>query len=262
MARLTLPLRQVAAVLGVAFLLATSGCATADLRPPSLRGAVSDESLARGHSLWQESLGERGGDRWAGKTTAELTLRDTWESSLLRWFTPLESNEETLRGTIRLREDRSEFEVVAKGDERKLFRIADAGYRDAERQQPDSEIQLYLESLQLYFELPFREPETIAYAGERALDGRTFDLLLMSDGPLEPARDRDQYLVWLSRETNRPEVIEITYRDVLSSYRGALHYGDWRLVDGMLVPFRIAVTGGVEDRDPVHTLTLESVRFQ
>lgn len=138
------------------------------------------------------------------------------------------------------------------------------------------EARIYLESLQLYFELPFRLADARALAllsdaaeapSNNAVPSSEVDqgwkkirvYAARQDFALDP--QRDQYIFAIDGAARRVQHAAFTYRELFAFYSGALLYRDLKRFDGVLLPRRIDVTGGPEDSEADHSFLLESARF-
>ncbi len=120
----------------------------------------------------------------------------------------------------------------------------------------DPQLEFYLPSLHYFFELPFRllSADVLIHQGEAKHAGKTYDLVLASWGQEQPNLDHDQYLVWINRQSGLIDMVRYTVRDtsifenslskllMRSLALGTIHYDDYRLVDGVQVPFAQTVT--------------------
>lgn len=79
-----------------------------------------------------------------------------------------------------------------------------------------------------------RHPATIAYAGERSEKGKTFDLL-----DVTPESGR-LFEAWIDRSTHLLDHSE----EQQAEDKVVTHYGDYRSVDGLVIPFLIEIGDG------------------
>jgi hypothetical protein len=255
------PLRTGTACMAV-FLLSCglTSCSLADLRPDELRATESGNE-AEGWRLIELAL--RGRPWIVTDRPLQMDLRDIWRSGLMRRFTPLTQNDESLR--VRFAgKGKMAMEFLAgsrKGDSlvlegKDLFEVV----RGKRSPRDSSGDRIYLESFRLYLTLPalLRSKKRAVFAGTRTVGGKNYRLVFLTDGPTEPSKDADQYLVYIN-DADEIEWIAFTYRELLGSYSGALHYTDVRRTPFGFVPFSIAVADKVGDADFVHRFVLERI---
>ena len=102
-------------------------------------------------------------------------------------------------------------------------------------------------SLKTFFEMPFsfEEAETVSYAGKASFAGRDFNLVYIRGGPR--IHKDDEYIVWLSENTNLLSVSQFKISGPNHLSRGAVIMTDHRVVHGIVVPFKMKI---IKDLDP------------
>ncbi|MHC4837602.1 MAG: hypothetical protein ACYTF3_05395 [Planctomycetota bacterium] len=185
-------------------LLLFLSCSTATFLPPEWHEeGVPVAAQGEGAALLAAMRQAHGAG--ADAVEVELEVRDRWESTLLRWFTPLDANDQTFDARLRL----DPPQVLAedwKG--------------------------LYPESFHRYLFLPLlpdlAEPAALPHG---AWDGIGHRKLWVRLG-------EDEMVLWLHPTTMRVDRADITYREVTRGYRGTLLFPGWRefpTVDGATV---------------------------
>ena len=240
-----------------------TSCSLADLRPDELRAGETG-SQSEGRRLLELALRKR---PWiAGDRPLRLHVRDIWTSGLMRRFTPLNQNDEPLLFRFSRNASAPRMEMEFRVGERKgdslvlegkdLFQV-DGGERTRRESTGD---RIYLESFRLYLTLPalLRGKENVVFAGTRTIGGKHYRRVFLTNGTASPRKEADQYLVFIN-DTDEIEWIAFTYRELLGSYSGALHYTDVRRTPFGFVPYSIAVTDKVGDEGFVHRFVLEAV---
>lgn len=261
----------------------------ADLRSEGVRrgslSAGASPEAERGRALLRAAARAHGLEALAAKRTMEVVAVDEWKGSSGWWPAPTQRfRAERLLGTFT-----SRVELLDGPDAGRIWGLQSwRPYRRASRDAPpelldeDIAITFYLPTLQYFDELPLRliGAPVVLDAGDAELAGRRFCRVFATWEPPEPHADHDQYELWLDAETLRIEKVAYTLRDAVDfSSRwmapllriaavGTMHYGDYRMIDGVLVPFRQTVTLGRPTGAPasldegyLHRLTVESVRF-
>jgi len=259
------PRTRFRALLLVGLLL--SGCSLADLRPDSLRapGALSgrEEKAVR---ILEASLEARGGfQRFRDTAAWTLTGADTWNSRLIRWFTPVTERRQEFEAVFRSDPDEVRFRFL-NGRRRGETVGLDAGgtYEEeaaGRRYDERSSLRLYLGPMRDYFRWPFtlRESPVLAHVGRKALNGRTYEVIFASGSP-HPSEAADQYRIYIDPEVGRVEIIEFTLRALSPAYQGALHYRSFRRVDGLELAFFIGVSDSAEEDAFVHFFELTEIQ--
>jgi hypothetical protein len=228
------------------------GCA-ANLRPASLpvlpdaavsaAGAVQIAAVGRTHGL----------ERWQRFSRARFQLDDVDVAACLRGgLVPLRSARQRFEISLTLRDvtARARFvdgprvgdTVGIKGD--LAYRVNDDGSLEYAT---DACVQDYLRWVQRAFSLPLSLAARVESgsasafsAGERTLDGRSYDVLFVTvPVGYEASEDDEQYLLWKERASGRVEWIELTDRRRSRRARDVLHYTEYRDVEGVQVPGRI-----------------------
>jgi hypothetical protein len=92
------------------------------------------------------------------------------------------------------------------------------------------------------FELPFRltEADVIVDAGDARFEGRRYYRVLAAWGGVEP-NEHDQYRVWIDAETGQIGLVDYTVREQAGFVQARTVFGDYRTIDGVLVPHILTV---------------------
>jgi hypothetical protein len=228
------------------------GCA-ANLRPASLpllpdatqssAGVAQIAAVGRTHGL----------ERWQRFSRARFQLDDADVAACLRGgIVPLGAARQRFEISVTLRDvtararfvdgPRAGETVGIKGD--LAYRVNDDGSLEYAT---DACVQDYLRVLQRSFLLPLsvaarvESGEASAFpAGERTLDGRSYDVLFVTvPTGYEASGEDEHYLLWKDRASGRVEWIELTDRRRSRRARDVLHYTEYRDVEGVQVAGRI-----------------------
>lgn len=255
--------------------LCLAACVTTDLRSDGLAaiGARPDDaSAARGQALLEALAQRHGHAAWANHQTAELLLRDDWDSALA-WMMGLQpwDEEDLLRlryqpGTFNARVDF--LEGPRQGEVRGLQSWVTYG-RDPDQRdiaaREDDEAAFMLPAQLYLVELPFRalQATLVAYDGEAELEGRRYERVLVTWGSLEPHAEHDQYLLWIDQETGLLGLVDYTVRDQGSFFQARAFYGELAEVQGVTLARRLTVMGaGASSTDAyLHQVRVEEARF-
>ncbi|MEM7167255.1 MAG: hypothetical protein AAF581_17475 [Planctomycetota bacterium] len=246
-----------------------SGCSVADLRPTPLRApdyaqsAAGVESLQRGGARWDAARAALGSHRWDQSRSATFRLRDVWNSTFYRWFTPLSANSVQLQMTIDCDQPRSRVEIAGEAGTTLVRRDQTAYTIDGNDEAPAGGLAfLYLESLQVYLELLFTSFSDCVSLPVASVGDTEYDRVFATNNGLAVSADQDQYVFWISRRDSRVAFVEFTYRGVTQSYRGVLRYRDFRVTGGIQFPHTIEIADDLTESPAVHTLLIEEVALQ
>jgi hypothetical protein len=120
----------------------------------------------------------------------------------------------------------------------------------------DPAIEFYLPTLQYFDELPFRlrAAPVILFAGQGQYRGRQHERVFVTWGTPEPHAEHDQYELWIDPESGLIDVARYTVREavdrsgfwmkpIMKAFAaGTIHFQDYRMIDGVQIPFRSVVT--------------------
>jgi hypothetical protein len=172
-----------------------------------------------------------------------LQVEDQWQSTLLRWFTPLDSNTQRFRAKLSLAPAVAELWF----GERQLSWSFD----------PSSHNQggwdaVYADSVHRYFYfvgLSFSEPTAMPAA---EIQGKRYARVWVKYAD-------DEAVLWLNPVNHRLRWAEFTFRSASSSYRGVLDFAAWsdgslsRQASRCLLPTQVVIRDRFEG-DATHTL--------
>lgn len=246
---------------------AVAGFSLKDIRPASLQGEIPEGSRREARRLLTALATRYGGlATWRHQAVTQVELTDEWPSAVVRRLGSPWREGERLRLTFTNGSENARLDFLAGPRQGTSWGIQQwqtyeirAGQR---RFTPSSDIKFWLPTLQYFLEMPFRigEAELVAYAGERTLAGKTYDLVFATWGRPEAQRTVDQYVLWIRRGDAILEYVEYTVRDILPSLTGCIHYEDLREVQGLLLPFRMTLADCPGKPGMLHRQTLESAR--
>jgi len=217
-----------------------------DIRPISVKAGITAESREKGHRLLAQLASRYGGlAEWRRRAVTQMEFSDDWPEPLKRKLLSPWKEGETLRLTCANGKDPIRLEFLS-GARKGLIWGMEQGrtytVRDGQQKlAPDKDIRFMLPTIQYFLEMPFRvgEADVVAHAGERELNGKTYDLVFLSWGRPEPQRQIDQYILWIRRPDTILEYAQYTVRELSPLITSCMHYDEQRDVDGILVPFRM-----------------------
>ena len=259
-------------VVGLA-LAASAGC-TADIRPEKLQARGIDDAMRQEGRVWLDraATGHGGVERWRAQGTMSVVLRDRWPGFLMRTLgMPWAQNGQRMRLDANLGSDNSRLVFLGGPDDSTVWGIQhwvtwrQSAGADTIEWADDDDIRFWLPTIQYFIETPFRllEADVVGWAGEREIAGQPFVGVYATWGDAEPQADVDQYLVWIHRDMHLIGWLEYTVRDKMRGIHGVMRMGRYKQVQGIKVPFELAVVDALGDLDDdgMHTFEVESVEF-
>ena len=252
-----------------AALVMTMGCSTADLSTDNLREQDAQPDLReKAITIFERSLNHRGGyNTYKSFESVRLRGADVWHSSFVRFFTPVTEQEQefevifaTAGGTIKY--------IFLNGKRKGQYIGLENGktYRATKEKREftdSSKIRVYLEPLTDYFQWPYKlfESPVLLYVGEENIENESYHLIFASSGGVTASPEHDQYVIYINKKTYHVDYIDFTLRSLFESYKGTLHYGDFRTVQGLVVPFFIGASDEVENKDFVHEFLFSEIQL-
>ena len=113
----------------------------------------------------------------------------------------------------------------------------------------------------VFFEMPFvlSNAESITYAGEAQAQGQAFDLVYaeyqIGSG------DRGRFIAWVNQSSHLVRFVQFEISSQTDYFRhGTVLYGDYRVVKGVVVPFKIRFLGEAL-RDHIRSYRWRKVHF-
>lgn len=243
--------------LGVVLATGLAGC-LADLRPPPLDRRATPQAESRGRALLL--AGERaqagGRVRWHDVPGAQVELIDRYFGLLGAAICPWPSDPQRLRVAFRPGQDEAAVDLLDEHDT-----VAETwgvhGWNawrrtpgQREEYEQDEDVLFWVSTVLYFLEGPLRlgrEAEIVDWAGERVVDGVSYDLVYVTWDTYAPSDGVDQYLAWLRRDDGLLTRLDFTVRDVAGFLTYTAFYGDHRPVDGWLLPHRIAIGSAPDD---------------
>ena len=128
----------------------------------------------------------------------------------------------------------------------------------------DKTIEFWLPTYQYFIEIPLRvfEANVISYAGERKMNGRTFDLVFATWKTGNPQKDIDQYILWIDQANHRLAQMQYTVRDEYKWIHATLKYTKYETKDGILIPSEMKVNlFGPEKKKVFHKVSIKNIKF-
>jgi hypothetical protein len=229
-----------------------------DLTPGSLAPVPDAASRGDGAARLVEVARAQGLERWQRFSELRFRLVDASAERCVHgaWI-PFFSATQTFQVQLAVRDSAVRARFVdgpragetlgIKGD--LAYRIGESGALEFGR---DACIEGYLRSVQDSLVLPLRLAaqteiaDAAAFAsGQRALDGRSYDLVFVTVPAPYGTAAEEQYVLWIERASGRVEWLELTDRRRSRRAHSVLHYLEYRDVQGVMLPTRIERVGSV-----------------
>lgn len=127
----------------------------------------------------------------------------------------------------------------------------------------DKRTQFWLPTYQYFIEFSMRilEADKISYAGSQTYNNKNYNLVLASWGSFAPQGKIDQYLIWISKESNRIEILQYTIRDMYGFIKGVTFMEDYKVFNGIQFPTNMRVKSRLNQKKLMHNMRIESVSF-
>ena len=119
-------------------------------------------------------------------------------------------------------------------------------------------ISFWLPTYQYFIEFPLRITKADArnYAGQKMINGKNCEGLLISWNTTAPQRNIDQYLVWLDPETYLIVKLEYTIREMYNFLKGAVYFEDYQDYEGIILPASMPVESNLLAEGFLHEMRL------
>lgn len=225
-----------------------ASCSHADLRPETWQ---AEGPPAGADCLGASSLAEmRQLHGFEGQAPAELELdvrvEDAWESTLLRWFTPLEANVQRFDAALRLLPAQAELRLA---ESQSLQWGAGFGVNSVSGWDA-----VYADSLHRYFFFAGLRFESAVSMQPAELEGKVYERIWVEFAG-------DQAVLWIDSESGRLRWAEFTFRSVSKSYRGVLDFALWSKWEHPASAKQFLLPATIIVRDDFHQAAVHTLHF-
>ncbi len=249
-------------------LLALTGCSTANLLSEKSRKEFQPITDQISEQQLRQSVLETidPNQSYQQGKTMEVTATDIWKSTLVRWLTPLDENKQEFKARLKLYHQGVEFTFLNGDKKGQTIGFDGQSYKyigPEKIYEESSSTSLYLGPLQSYIEWGqtlLRNP-SLELLGTKDINNIPYRVVYVTDPPAEKLDDYDQYLIYINTQTGKIDYVEFTMRELMKSYRGVVHYRDYKMVEGVLMPFWIGIADGLEKPDFDHYFVITAIRF-
>lgn len=241
-----------------------------DLRTPELKKGVTKQAEEKGRTLLKASIEALGGwKRWQAyrEKIVRVEIKDTWKPSfMVSLVLPKHVNKKQMQLFFRPKERNSRLRFLEGPRKGTEWGIKQGATYTVDKQgnikwKKDNSIRFYLPTYQYFMLMPFYllEAQLIAYAGERTLHGKTYDLVFATWKTYKPHRKMDQYLLWIERKTKHVHFVQYTVRDMLASITGTGKASKYKKTGGLLLAHRWKVMSKPQsEKDWMHIMEYRS----
>lgn len=250
----------------------TTGACLADMRSGVLLERDAPADAARGRALLgaaQDALCTGGGcrERWLAQPAVSAELSDEWYG-VARAVNPWPENPIRLRFVFVPGQDDSYAVALADGNTPGvIYGIHDWNVwrrnpGEAAVYEDNADLRFMLPTLQYFLELPFRisDAAIVDYGGETRIGEVQYDVVYATWETYPPNPRVDQYMIYINKQTGRPERVGFSVRDMARFTTGAALYGDYRRTGEFLLAHDLQLTAAVDDPALVHQIKILEFR--
>ena len=237
---------------------------TADLRTNEVK-VNPQENLAK--DLLNKMGEAHAIKQWDSISTYSLVIKDDFFGFLGKRTNPFPEQEITLELRCIPKTFDGQLKVLSGVNKGMIWGIQSWNTYTIENDEPifkaNSDIVHKIPTLQYYLEFPMRiqNADAFGYVGEQVINNIDCHGIIASWGTIEPQRDIDQYLIWLSKENHRIVKLEYTVRDKFNFVTSYCLFEDYQSFDGILLPTRIPVKSNLFKKDElVHVMELSAFK--
>ncbi|WP_350290914.1 hypothetical protein [uncultured Croceitalea sp.] len=253
-------------------LFTVKGCKIADLRTDSI-DAKSAKKEQKAIDLLDKVIENQGLAALAQAKTYSLNATDDWKG-ILALMNPLPKNNELMVLRYRPMSFDGQFNYLEGRDKTiygtqsfKSYEIKENGevtFKNKEK------ITFSIAAIQYFLELPLRlkEAPILKYAGTRDFEGKTYDLVFATWDKLEPHKEHDQYLLYISQNTGYLSFVNYTIRGMYIPMPKYI-YGSLRLANMQTSTSGITFPGTLyvqlnnlkKEKRSAHTIFIDNLKL-
>ena len=251
----------------------------ADLRTKSIKKeGITIENTKKGKAILERSWKAQGFDKIKNHQVYSFNGKDTWKGMLGRvgkvWpnrKTEMKFKYEvgTFDGQVTFLDGKRKGEISGLQNWN-YYEIDDKN--QTQFLKPNKRIKFGLAAYQYFTEMidRLKSAPIISYAGEKKFKGKKYDLVFVTWNTEKPHQAADQYIAWINQETGLMDYTQYTLRESYlkapgsKAIAGAVEYGDYRNVDGILISFEHTVYGfkiKKKKKKNLHQLIISDFQF-
>ena len=238
----------------------------ADLRNARLKAGINEADAARGRELIAAMEAASGGyDTWAGFRTGSFIQTADWYENVTDWTV----NPQRFAMRCELGGPDGRLTLLNGPREGAVWEISgqEARLVDGTSEPSDAGMALHKQTYKSYwFQFPFkiREADIVAYAGQRTIEGTLYDIVYATWHSAAPNSKYDQFVLYLHPDTQLPEWLEFTIREIHPMASGISRFTEYTEVQGLQLPKSQYITQGTLSHPmaKLHENHYEDIRFE
>jgi hypothetical protein len=254
-------------ILFLALICFACGCAIADLRVGH-EGDFSTADQNKGRDILKEVAVQGGYIPENNYNHLDVTLVDNWHGTILRWLTPVRSNNQKLQFIFGLKnidvlmtylDGPGTGDMVGIKDGQTFKNINGRMIR-----KNFQDVEIYCLHVRRYFLWPYvlAKMPVIAFLGEGNRNGQSYDLVFTGLSTNKANSKEDQYILWVNQKSKKVDYIEFTSRHLLNSFHGIVAYKDYRDGGGVRFAYDITLLNNFREQGYLHHLAVQSVELR
>ncbi|WP_109301368.1 hypothetical protein [Aquimarina sp. AU474] len=220
-------------------------CKIADLRTSAINNSTPDREQ-KAIDLLNKTIKNQNLDILVNSKTYSYKIKDNWKG-VLALMNPFPKDNELMEMRFRPKSFDSQFYYV-NAKNRIIYGVQSFNYYKIDRTgnlkfKDKKSISFSLPAIQYLFELPIRikDAPILKYAGIKKIEGVTYDLVYATWKSLEPNKEFDQYVLYISQKTGLLSFASYTVRDSYlpspKNIYGSIRYEDMQEnADGIKYP--------------------------
>ncbi len=251
----------------------------ADLRTKSIKKeGITIENTKKGKAILERSWKAQGFDKIKNHQVYSFTGKDTWKGMLGRvgkvW--PDRKSEMSFKYQIGTFDGQVAFldgkrkEELAGLQNWNYYEVSDK--KDTQFKKQNKRITFGVSAYQYFTEMidRLKNAPIIIYAGEKEFKSKKYDLVFVSWHTEKPHQAADQYIAWINKETGLMDYTQYTLRENYlkmpgsRAIAGAVEYGEFKNIDGILIPHEHTVYGfklRKKKKKNLHQLIISDFQF-
>jgi hypothetical protein len=248
--------------------LLISGCSTADLISEERMAGLKqlDSDITADHLRHDILKNIDPSNHYREGSSMDVVATDAWNSTIIRWLTPLDKNEQRFRAQLMLFHKGIEFTFLNGDQKDKTIGFDGRSYHYEGRRkiyEKSAAMSLYLGPLQRYLEWPrtLMSKKKLKLLGEKGVNNHSYWVVYATEGNTAELDQYDQFLIYINKNSNTIDYIEFTMRELMKSYVGVIHYKKHTRIQGILMPFWIGIADDLINPGFDHVFTIESIWF-
>ncbi len=259
-----------------ALLLLPLACATADIRPETIKTPASEpQRVTKGRQLLKQAADAQGGlASFLAQKHVEVVLTDTWPSWLSRKAAgPWSEEVQELKLEMALGSDNIRLTMLNGDDAGTVWGLQNwVTYRAEVGQEatfdavdaPNGDVKFWVPTTAYFPFAIFRlqNAQIVEYAGTIKIGEKNYERVYVTWGSREAQDAIDQYLLFIDAETHLLTWMQYTIRDYFGFMVGQMKMSDYRQEGPLLLPHSLNVVGEVGDEEMgLHGYGLKSIKY-